>query len=70
MLMLEVTYVLFNRRAGVLCHILNARRSRSFYILIKHARTPSILNRFKNDPFYAHLVSLFAKKNFQYIEVV
>ena len=26
------------------------------------ARTASVLNGFKNDPFYAHLISLFTKK--------
>ena len=41
-----------------------------YYFISDKARIASILDSFKNDPFYTHLVSLFAKEFSIYIDVV
>ena len=55
-----LSYVLFNKRAGVLYRIYS--RGEAEWFISDKARIASILNSFKNDPFYTHFVSVFAKE--------
>ena len=57
---IKKVYVVFNLRAGVLYQI--KTRGAAERIISDKARIASILNGSKNDPFYTHLVSLFAKE--------
>ena len=44
------------------CFIRYKMREAAERFIFDKARIASILNSFKNDPFYTHLVSLFAKE--------